>query len=91
MINLQKHHAKICNTAAGILICENKVLFIKHKKLGLWFCPGGHIDNNELPHRAAEREFWEETGVKVKALDPHYTHESATSEYLLSPIESKMR
>jgi 8-oxo-dGTP pyrophosphatase MutT (NUDIX family) len=60
---------KICYTAGGILIHDKKVLLIKHKKLGLWLNPGGHIDEGELPHEAAEREFFEETGVKVKAVD----------------------
>lgn len=60
---------KICYTAAGILIHENKVLLVKHKKLGIWLNPGGHIEANELPHQAAEREFCEETGVKVAAYD----------------------
>jgi len=95
MPNLQKYNAKICNTAAGILVCEGKVLFIKHKKLGIWFAPGGHIDDNELPHVAAEREFWEETGVKVKAIDPHFLYQKATdasqdTEFLPSPIESNL-
>lgn len=26
------------------------------------------MENNELPHRAAEREFFEETGLKVRAI-----------------------
>lgn len=60
---------KICYTAGGMLIHANKVLLVKHKKLGIWLNPGGHIDEGELPHEAAEREFFEETGVKVKAVD----------------------
>lgn len=60
---------KICYTAGGVLIHDKKVLLIKHKKLGFWLNPGGHIDEGELPHEAAEREFFEETGVKVKAID----------------------
>lgn len=56
-----------CLTAAGCLIHDNKVLLVKHKKLGLWLNPGGHIDPGELPHEAAEREFYEETGVFVEA------------------------
>jgi 8-oxo-dGTP pyrophosphatase MutT (NUDIX family) len=56
-----------CLTAAGCLIHEDKVLLVKHKKLGLWLNPGGHIDPGELPHEAAEREFYEETGVFVEA------------------------
>jgi len=60
-----------CLTAAGCLIHEGKVLLVKHKKLGLWLNPGGHIDPGELPHEAAEREFYEETGVFVEAIWTH--------------------
>jgi 8-oxo-dGTP pyrophosphatase MutT (NUDIX family) len=60
---------KICYTAGGVLIDDGKVLLIKHKKLGIWLNPGGHVDEGELPHETAEREFFEETGVKVKAVD----------------------
>lgn len=60
---------KICYTAGGMLIHDGKALLVKHKKLGIWLNPGGHIDDGELPHEAAEREFFEETGVKVKAID----------------------
>ena len=49
------------------LAIDGKVLLIKHKKLGIWLCPGGHLESGELLHQAAEREFWEETGIKVKA------------------------
>ena len=59
---------KICLTAAGFLVENNKVLLVKHRKLGIWLAPGGHIEEDEMPHKAAEREFWEETGVKVTAL-----------------------
>ncbi|MBP7774353.1 NUDIX domain-containing protein [Candidatus Woesebacteria bacterium] len=61
---------KICFTAGGVLIHENKVLLVKHKKLGMWLNPGGHIETNELPHHAAEREYFEETGIKVEAWNP---------------------
>ncbi len=33
------------------------------------FCfPGGHIKGKESPERAAERECWEETGIRCKAV-----------------------
>ncbi len=57
---------KICLTACAFLIHEGKVLLVKHKKLGKWLGPGGHMEENELPHQAAEREFLEETGLKVQ-------------------------
>ncbi len=60
---------KLCYTAGGMLIHEGKVLLVKHKKLRIWLNPGGHIDEGELPHEAAEREFFEETGIRVEAFD----------------------
>jgi len=56
-------------TATGIVFNSNgEVLMIKHKKLGVWLPPGGHIDENELPCQAALREIYEETGVKAQVL-----------------------
>lgn len=81
---------KICYTAAGILIQDRKVLLVKHKKLGIWLNPGGHIEGAELPHQAAEREFFEETGVKVTAYDPHGLLTDTDSTYLPSPILSNV-
>lgn len=81
---------KFCYTAAGILIHENKVLLVKHKKLKIWLNPGGHIEAGELPHQAAEREFLEETGVRVIAYDVGQTMTSVDSEYLPSPILSNL-
>ena len=53
-------------TATGFVFNEqNEILMIKHKKLGVWLPPGGHIDENELPCEAVMREIYEETGVRV--------------------------
>jgi 8-oxo-dGTP pyrophosphatase MutT (NUDIX family) len=64
----KKFPPKICLTAAGFLVVDDKVLLVKHKKLGIWLAPVGHMDEDELPHYAAEREFWEETAINVKAV-----------------------
>ncbi len=61
---------KICFTASVFLIVDGRVLLVKHKKINKWLGPGGHIDENELPHEAAEREFLEETGIKVQIYNP---------------------
>ena len=80
---------KLCYTAAGMLIHQEKVLLVKHKKLGIWLNPGGHIDEDELPHHAAEREFFEETGIRVQAVD-HSAHSlvgsQTNSEFFVNPI-----
>ncbi len=68
--NLQQFPAKICYTVAAVLVHDGKVLLVRHKKLSMWLNPGGHVEEKEMPHRAAEREFFEETGVKVRAIDP---------------------
>jgi len=90
MPNLQNFHARVCYTAAGTLIADGKVLLIKHKKLGLWLNPGGHIEPGELPHQAAEREFFEETGVRVKAVDVVGMIDEEVSEFLPNPISTNL-
>lgn len=47
---------------------NKKVLLVLHNVFHYWVPPGGHIDNNELFFEAAEREFLEETGLKVQAI-----------------------
>lgn len=81
---------RICFTAAALILHKKKVLFIKHKKLGIWFAPGGHIEPGELPHLAAEREAFEETGVHVTTFDPYFSRQSKTSQYLPSPFETNL-
>lgn len=39
-----------------------------HDRLDMWLPPGGHIDRDELPHKAACREVREETGLAVELL-----------------------
>ena len=74
-MKLQNISAKRCLTASGWLLHNGKILMIKHKMLGIWLSPGGHVDPDELPHHAAEREFLEETGIKVKAVSAYPLHE----------------
>jgi len=40
------------------------VLLILHKRLGLWLPVGGEIEANETPLEAAQREVFEETGLR---------------------------
>ncbi len=41
----------------------DRVLLIKHKRLGTWLPPGGELDQDETPLEAAARELREETGL----------------------------
>jgi 8-oxo-dGTP pyrophosphatase MutT (NUDIX family) len=53
-------------TVAVFVVWEGKVLLHRHRKLGMWLPPGGHIEENELPDEAAVREALEETGLGVR-------------------------
>ncbi|MCX6799315.1 MAG: NUDIX domain-containing protein [Candidatus Diapherotrites archaeon] len=46
-------------------------LLIKHKKLGKWLPPGGHMEKNETPDDALQRELMEELGIKIRILNRH--------------------
>lgn len=90
MPDLQRFHAKMCFTATAWLWYQEKILLIHHKKLGIWLAPGGHVDEHELPHQAAEREMWEETGIRVKAIENHPFTEAKDSEYVPNPFASNI-
>ncbi|PWU23472.1 NUDIX hydrolase [Candidatus Cerribacteria bacterium 'Amazon FNV 2010 28 9'] len=89
-MTLSDQKVKRCLVVAGWTVHKGKTLLVKHKKLGMWLAPGGHIEENELPHEAAEREFFEETGVIVRAVDalPHI--EMKQSRSLPSPFYSNL-
>ena len=56
-------------TGSAIVVGPRGVLLLKHKRLGLWLQPGGHIDPGESPWEAALREAEEETGLEVSFAD----------------------
>ena len=78
--------ARICFTSAAFLVSRQKVLLVKHKKLGIWLVPGGHLEPQELPHLAAERECYEETGIKVKTVSAAPILNSQNSQSLPLPF-----
>ena len=51
------------NGTLEVLLAHPGGPFWKHKDLGAWTIPKGVIDPGEEPLAAAQREFWEETGI----------------------------
>ena len=51
----------------GVVIRDNKVLLVKETIDGRWSMPGGWADVGFTPKEIAEKEVWEESGLKVKA------------------------
>jgi 8-oxo-dGTP pyrophosphatase MutT (NUDIX family) len=64
--NRFKHAFHEISAAGGVLISENRLLFIFRN--GKWDLPKGKLDNNESPEEAALREVDEETGVKAEKI-----------------------
>ena len=52
-------------TGSAIVTGPRGVILLRHKRLGLWLQPGGHIDAGETPWDGALREASEETGLDV--------------------------
>jgi ADP-ribose pyrophosphatase YjhB (NUDIX family) len=52
----------------GVVFKDNKILLVKEIIDGGWTLPGGWADPNESPSQSVEREVFEESGFKVKAL-----------------------
>jgi len=61
-----EHHV----TASAFVISTRGVILHRHKRLGIWVQPGGHVDPGETPEEAALRETREETGLRVHHLEP---------------------
>jgi 8-oxo-dGTP pyrophosphatase MutT (NUDIX family)/GNAT superfamily N-acetyltransferase len=71
-----EHASKVHVTASAILLSDDRrrVLLHRHKRLGLWLQPGGHIDAGETPWVAATREAREETGLPAELADEALLH-----------------
>jgi 8-oxo-dGTP pyrophosphatase MutT (NUDIX family) len=57
-------------TGSAVVLGPGGVLLHRHKRLGLWLQPGGHLEPGEAPWQAARRESVEETGLDFAAWPP---------------------
>jgi 8-oxo-dGTP pyrophosphatase MutT (NUDIX family)/GNAT superfamily N-acetyltransferase len=60
-----EHANRVHVTGSAIVVGRRGVVLHRHKRLGLWLQPGGHIEPGETPWDAALREAAEETGLPV--------------------------
>ena len=64
---LDEHADPIHVTGSAIVLAsDGRVLLHRHKRLGRWLQPGGHLDPGETPWAAAVRETVEETGLVAR-------------------------
>lgn len=62
-------HVSPINGAEAAVFRQGQILLIQRKDNGLWALPGGMIEIGEHAALAAERELWEETGLRGKAIN----------------------
>lgn len=81
-------HEKIDFTASVYVVRDGKVLLHKHKTLGIWLPPGGHVELDEDPNQTAVREVAEETGLAIELVGRGRLATSPTdnSQDLLVPM-----
>lgn len=60
------HHV----TASAFVLSSRGVILHRHRRLGVWIQPGGHVDAGETAEEAALRETTEETGLLVRHVEP---------------------
>jgi 8-oxo-dGTP pyrophosphatase MutT (NUDIX family) len=61
-----EHHL----TASAFVVSSRGVILLRHRLLGIWVQPGGHVEMGEGPEEAALRETLEETGLYARHLEP---------------------
>lgn len=60
-----EHAGPVHVTASAVVVGRRGTVLHRHRKLGRWMQPGGHVDPGETPPEAALRESEEETGLAV--------------------------
>lgn len=76
-------------TATAYVVESGALALHQHDRLDMWLAPGGHVDRDELPREAAEREVREEIGLGVDLLEPE-TNVVAEAGRELPPAEHVM-
>lgn len=61
-------------TGSALIVGPRGIVLLKHRKLGIWVQPGGHIDPGETPAEAALREAREETGMDCTLVSDALVH-----------------
>jgi len=71
-----EHADPVHVTGSAIVVGRRGVVLHRHKRLGIWLQPGGHVDPGESPAEASLREAREETGLGVRFAgeDPELVH-----------------
>lgn len=64
---------KVRRGCRGLIIRNNKILLSYEKNTDVYMTPGGGIEPGETLEECVVREFGEETGYKIKVIEPYVT------------------
>lgn len=72
-------------TITAYIVFDDRVLLVHHPKYGKWIPVGGHIELNEDPEEALQREIAEETGLDFDVIGERPSIESPEVKFLITP------
>lgn len=76
-VSTRRQYPKVPRVAVGaVVIHQGRVLMVRRAQSpsrGRWSVPGGVVELGESLQQAAEREVFEETGIRIRALKPVFT------------------
>ena len=78
-------HEQIDVAVGALIVHQHRVLFVLHRALKRWLPVGGHVELNEDPIQALEREIREECGLSVEILGDRSTITSPGTTFLQRP------
>ena len=76
-----EHADPVHITGSALIVGRRGIVLLRHKSLGIWVQPGGHIDAGELPWEAAARE----AGRGDRAGDPPVRRSAAARSRRRAP------
>ena len=82
MFDVQRGYATPKVDVRAAVFRDGKILLVREAADGLWTMPGGWSDVNDSPHEAVEREVWEESGFRVKAVKLAAVYDRAKHPHL---------
>ncbi|KAL4442789.1 hypothetical protein ABPG74_010678 [Tetrahymena malaccensis] len=97
--NLPGYASHYVGCGGAVINSKNELLMVQERygyNTGIWSFPGGRADPNEEINQTAEREIFEELGMKVEAIDLLLVRESTQSifnkpdlyfAFIMRPVE----
>lgn len=81
MPHIHTDNGQIDFTASAFIVCNGKVLLLKHKIFGKWLQPGGHVELTDSIEETLYKEIAEETGLDKSVLQLVQSYEPVNTMF----------